>query len=368
MFWKKKTKKTAHLEVKTYKNRVHEFWQWYAAHATRIYDAIETGHFDDVHQDIDEAVKKLGIKAWVFGPGPTDKGGHSFTLSGEGNIHEQFLTEYWLKHAPELDGWTFYASRQPSEINASQGIKMMGHRFSFGEVWVTPELDEERQEVDLTVWHPHFDKIKEQDRYTVLFLLLDEVLGEYGTTNWIGKINPTEDKLAHAIPISELRDFVSDLEIQKQWKKYPPTECYIGYKIPPQETHFPRSDVFTGTSLNFTLIQEYMRSKGSMDTPLDRTGADFIYISFSSRYLPKGQEVDFRSHIEDTIDAKLSQDASGQTLGGATGHERTYIDIIIYDGERSMAIIDEALKEADAPSGTSVHYFEKDRETKRVVL
>ncbi len=54
--------------------------------------------------------------AWVFGPG-ADGIGHSFTLSGEGVIHRQLLALQWLSRAPVINGWTFYAARQPGPIS-----------------------------------------------------------------------------------------------------------------------------------------------------------------------------------------------------------------------------------------------------------
>ena len=39
----------------------------------------------------------------------------------------------------------------------------------------------------------------------VIYLLLDESLGEIGTQNWIGRIEINDTKLNDAIPLGELR-------------------------------------------------------------------------------------------------------------------------------------------------------------------
>ena len=52
--------------------------------------------------------------------GPGENGGHSFTLSGEGNLHRQLLTQYWVSRAPTLEGWTFY----PARVGKIDGIRI----------------------------------------------------------------------------------------------------------------------------------------------------------------------------------------------------------------------------------------------------
>ena len=97
----------------TFKNRVTEFWEWYSGVAERFFETIEDGRCADLTDEVAAFMNKtLPGMAWVFGPG--EKGGHSFTVSGEGNLAKQFLAEYWHSRAPDIPTWTFYASRQPS--------------------------------------------------------------------------------------------------------------------------------------------------------------------------------------------------------------------------------------------------------------
>jgi hypothetical protein len=57
----------------------------------------------------------------------------------------------------------------------------------------------------------------------------------------------------------------------------------------------------------------------------------------------------------------LERHASGEPVGGATGTQRAYIDIIIYDGESSINQILGVLKKHELPRGTAIHYFTKDK-------
>jgi hypothetical protein len=91
----------------TFKTRVQRFWTWYSEVAVHFYKTIESGDCKALAEEVSAKVRELvpGF-AWVFGPGENGQG-HSFTLSGEGNLHRQLLAIYWLEQAPKIDGWTF---------------------------------------------------------------------------------------------------------------------------------------------------------------------------------------------------------------------------------------------------------------------
>ena len=88
------------ISEETFKSRLQEFWRWYAEVAPRFNETIAAGGCDTLTTEINAKVDELadGL-AWEFRPG-TGGGGHSLTLSGEGNMHRQLLTIYWLERAP----------------------------------------------------------------------------------------------------------------------------------------------------------------------------------------------------------------------------------------------------------------------------
>ncbi len=213
-----KKRKTASTE-QTFKQRVEQFWDWYSQVASRFYNTIEERKSASLATEVSEKVDELGPGfAWVFGPG--QGGGHSFTLSGEGVLHNQLLTQYWLSRAPKLQGWTFYGERQPGRI---EGIRMKLGDLDFNpiEFWITPEVNNESEKVDITAWHPLFDRLDRNDQMRPLFLFLDEVLGEFGTEQWIGEIKLNDKQLPNAIPLNELSGFIENLQKERSWKKFP---------------------------------------------------------------------------------------------------------------------------------------------------
>jgi hypothetical protein len=339
----------------TFKRRVEGFWDWYGQVAPRFYKAIEEGNCASLATEISEKVDELGPGfAWVFGPGA--KSGHSFTLSGEGILHKQLLTQYWLSRAPELPGWTFYSERQRGSITGIR-MKVGDQDFDPIEFWVTPEVNNEAEKIDITAWHPLFDRLSENDRLRPLFLFLDEVLGEFGTDQWIGEIKLGDRRLSDAIPLNELSGFVTDLEKAKGWKKFPPGTAMTLYRRNQSGTRFLRDDVVIGQTAQMKLINEYLRAQGKLKDPLARTGADYVFVSFDVGFLPQGKQVETRGAIEDALDAALKAGRQGRILGGAMGTKSAYIDLLLYDGAASLEVVKQILKERKLPKGTAINFF-----------
>jgi hypothetical protein len=351
----------------TFKTRVQRFWEWYAEVAPRFYQTVEAGDCSELVDEVSAKVDELlpGF-AWVFGPGENGQG-HSFTLSGEGNLHRQLLTIFWQARAPKLDGWTFYASRQPGSV---QGMVMEIEDSEFNplEFWITPYVNREEEKIDLTVWHPFFDKIPEMDRWKILFLFLDEALGEYGTQQFIGEMKHDPKRLADSIPLEELNEFVRRVQSENGWKKAPPGESEFVYKSENQDAPFLRGDIVVGTTRHLVLINEYLDADGELEDPLEGTGADYIFVAFDSGILPAGSEADARGEIEEALVKPLMAADSGRFLGGAWGRQNAYIDLLLFDGASSIEIVKQVMRDRALPAGSSINYFAKEKRGRRIVI
>lgn len=351
----------------TFKTRVQRFWKWYAEVSPRFYQAIEACQSLTLTAEVSSKVDELvpGF-AWVFGPGENDEG-HSFTLSGEGNLHRQLLAIFWRENAPKLPGWTFYAARQPGPVHGMR-MDMDGRQFNPLEFWVTPFVNKDNEKLDITVWHPLFDKMAEKERWTVLFLFLDEVLGEYGTQQFIGEIKQDPKRLADSMPLEELNEFLKRVQSENGWKKLPPGEGSVLYKLGEQHTRFLRGDIVVGNTRHPCLINEYLKAEGELEDPLKSTGADYVFVGFDAKILPKGNESAARGEIEDALDQTLRTAGSGRLLGGAWGRENAYIDLLLFDGANSIEIVKTVLHEKALPPGSSINYFAKEKRKYRVEI
>ncbi|MBK8094584.1 MAG: hypothetical protein IPK32_22115 [Verrucomicrobiaceae bacterium] len=214
----------------TLKERVAEFWKWFATTAERFYATIEDKKCADLQPETTEAMKKwMGGMSWVYGPGE-NKIGHSLTLTGEGQLEKQFIAEYWLSQAPKLEGWTFYSSRQPSgneDWGFTLRLRDMDEKFKPIEFWVFPYVNKGTEKIDIAVWHPGIHRLPEKTRFMALFLILDELLGEHGTQNWIGEIKFSEEHLKRSIPIAELPELMQATEKSRRGRNIRPLKCTL---------------------------------------------------------------------------------------------------------------------------------------------
>lgn len=340
---------------------------WFQKVAPRFYNTIEAGKCsslaDETSAKVDELLPGL---AWVFGPGANGNG-HSLTVTGEGNMHRQLLALHWLSRAPVIDGWTFYAARQPGPIKG-HAIEIDGLRFDPKEIWVTAAIDTEDENIDITVWHPAWERIEQRQRSTVTFLFLDEALGEYGTDWWIGRVEFGRDKLASAFPLDELAAYVERTAAEHGWKKHVPGSVWTLYETKDSSGDFPRADIVTQNTCVPKLFNDFMEAAGEYDDPLKGAGADYVYVSIDKSFFPKGGEVNRRGEIEDAIEKALAKFDGGRCVGGAFGTERSYSDFLIFDGDHSLNTIKEALRQQQVPAGTMIEFFAREKRARRIAL
>lgn len=355
-------------KLQTFNERALAFWKWYEDVAPRFFATIEAGKCPQLTDETSAKVDELlpGF-AWVYGPGANGKG-HSFTLSGEGDIHRQLLALHWLHLAPKLEGWTFYAARQPGPIKGHV-IEMMNLRFDPKEIWITPQVDTEAEKVHVNVWHPAWMNLEVKQRATVVFLFLDEVFGEYGTEWWIGKVEYGSEKLAGAFPLEELGDFIAEVQGKHGWKKIAPGDEFTLFQTKDHGPRaFPRSDVLTQITAVPRLFRDFMECEGEYEDPIGNVGADYLYVSVPTSYFPRGKEADSRGQIEERLDAALRSKSLGRCIGGAFGKQRSYVDLLVFDGENSVKEVRETLSPLALPRGSMIEYFARNKRGQRIVL
>lgn len=351
-FKKRKTPPNEKPEL-TFKTRVEKFWDWYRDVAPRFYETIEAGRCADLGSEISEKVNELlpGL-AWVFGPGK-DKIGHSLTISAEGVASKYPLTDYWRDRAPELKGWTFYESRQPGEIQGS--IRIGDNSYDAAALWVSPAIDGEEQKIHLTAWHPLFESLDNGQQMMVLFLWLDETLGERGTSRWIGEIKVSDQELKEAMPLSELRDLTTSLLEEQEW--HASEEIGIVYQLEPVEGPL-RADTYVGSTSVTQIVNHYFESFAPHpENPLDDLGADYHFLSIDGRDIPEEDPLTFRNEIENSLESALESEKSGLVVGGALGITNAYIDLLLFDGEASIELVKKVIQSANLQHPVGLHPF-----------
>lgn len=364
-----KKRQTEPLPNPTLKHRTAILWKWFSENAEEFHQAINDQNFDNYSEEfaakIDEILPDI---SWVFGPGP-DEEGHSLTLSPEADPYKGAAIAYIVANAPQLKGWTFYSSRQPSESFATMSMEIADETITAKQIWVTPRVDEEAEEIDLVCWAPVFESLPEDARGQITFLWLDEALGELNVTHRLGSIDIHGNSLENAMPLSELPEFITETEKKHQWRPIFQGETYSTYKFRERtefDPTFLRSDIFAGTSLLHRLSSDHIKEDGKLENPLPDWGVDFLFVSIPKSFFTKGSEVDERAGIEDAIQELFDSTDSGRVLGGASGHENLYIDLVIFDGKNGINATLEALSRHAIGKSGKVFYFDKERATKPI--
>lgn len=334
--------------VETFRERVEVFWRWFPEVSDRFFQTIESGKCADLAGEVSAFMgNTMPGLAWVFGPG--ENGGHSFTVSGEGMVAKQLLAEYWLSREVPSRGWTFYQSRQPNRQLENIAIEIRGlGRVDTESMLIQTTVDEEQEVLDIVAWHPLFADLPDEHHAQLLFLLLDETLGEFGTQTWLGGIDI--DKIeADAVDgrkthrLQDLPKFINDIQRYHGWEKLSPIRSYTGYSIRTQQPIL-RGDTIAGTTCIPRLVFELIEVGGRLDEdPLEGTGASLAYLQIDGAVFPSGDEAGVRHNIEEALDEQLEPNQLGRSLGGAAGTESSYIDLLLIDGDRSKAAVDETM-------------------------
>ncbi len=344
----------------TFKQGVTDFWDWYQQVGARFFETIEAG---DCAKLTDETVdfmdQHLPHLSWVFGAG--EGGGHSFTVSGEGQVAKQLLAADWASRAVELPGWTFHSSRQPCTADQLKGFKIgvADQEYVDSDSFqIQSDVDDEAQMVHIVAWHPALERVPPEHHFQILFLLLDEALGEFGTQTWIGeiKIQPIATGV-QTRSLTDLPDYIDQVNRYHNWEKLPPSQSYSLYEVNEQRDG-SRGDTLVGTSVIANIVGRYIHHQGKLpEDPLEGTGARLAYVAIDGAIFPAGKQSDVRGNIEDAIDTAIQEQWSGRTLGGAFGLKESYIDLLLLDGENSEAIVTKTLNDLQLAGRSRIEYF-----------
>lgn len=192
-----------------------DFWAWWSAEGRSVATGSVGGSVSG-----EALAAALGPRvdaiddglAWELGPG-TDSS-HRLTVTAAGVPELRAAARRWRLAAPPADEeWSYADSRQPSPADSDSDVLQVGGRdYAIDQVSVDARV--RGFAVDVSVHHPHFADLDDQQRATVGYLLLDQVLGEEAVETWVGEITTSPVRALDPVPISGLRSVVRDLRAQ----------------------------------------------------------------------------------------------------------------------------------------------------------
>jgi len=194
---------------------IEAFWAWWAeAGRDACERAVEAGAFGPVSGDLARLAEDIHPDLELeFGRGRLSRLYLCVTAGGRPQLRP--TAERWLLAAPPSDDtWEYRAAR-----GSDHSVFADGQPFEVGGITVDPTLlrlgmavDDERQVVDVELWHPGLAAEPPELRRTASSLMLDWLLGEDACERWIGHVDLVEVEPERAVLPLEFVTVVEELE------------------------------------------------------------------------------------------------------------------------------------------------------------
>jgi len=260
---------------------------------------------------------------------------YELTLSAEGQKHRLLLLYYWRDHAPQelSDRWLFHVGRRRAKTLHQWSIRIYEQDIAAKDVFVWTEQSE-RNRLFLSLFSPVLAELLnggsdgENKAYAIAEILLDQALGETTAMNVIDGLELLpQKKETKGMELTALFDFVK--EHCSDWDA-DPCDSYGAYRCTPKLKDAQlREDIFVGSSRCNRLIGEFYNGESDIFREGMENGAVFGYLFFNNDEIDRNRMVSFRGEMEEELEEKTGD--SCLVIGGATGINYSYIDVLCYD-------------------------------------
>jgi len=327
--------------MESFKNIVYSFWNTFSYKEAYFQKLIDDLNFLEFRKAINDALN-IESDDITFEIGKKENGKYELIMTANGNKISNFMVNYCVKNAPqELKGkWNFYSTRpRMKEINK---IKMFEMDFDIEDFIIYPKIYVQYQKIDIEIFSKKILNLSDDEKYNIIFVLLDKVIGENYTEIYIGeiKILNSKKKFLKNINLSDLFQYVENTIADNNWNRYNnPCEVFLGYQLKPKDKiNNLRDDIIVGYTANFDLVNHYYSDDNSIKD-LEKIGVMIGFLYYDNTDVKRENLVATRSRIEDEIFEMLDGKQVAEIIGGATGSKNSYIDLIIYDMDEFIGII-----------------------------
>lgn len=184
-----------------------KFWNWFTKNQETYYKEIENLEIrEQIFGNLSTELQKVQSDL-VFEFSPIHESGiREFTVSADG-IKENFPSVIKLiDKAPKIENWQFNAFRQ--RIPGDEiGLNFGEFKISYDDLYFRYQEIDGELGVELNIRDYNGESVKQN----AVYILLDNLLGEYDTTiviGWIDWEKLDENKIDEVIPIIKLRDLI----------------------------------------------------------------------------------------------------------------------------------------------------------------
>lgn len=339
---------------RTFKLRIEEFWKKFQVKELELYQMIQS---QDDPEAIMSRIQELLDVAFdsVYFELSLQDNKCEIILTPEGNRVKWILYYFWMKMAPaELSiRWNFYAAKPPVADPLPVSFNMYDIEVSDTDFEIYAEVNRSSSVIDLFVHAPKFDSCTDQQKYTILYVLLEHYLGEVNLMEYVGEITfigKGEEEEGVQVDAMQLLSFLKNHIDKNKWLTIDkPTDCFSTYSMDPveEDTLDLREDVIAGNSSCIPVINEYYNDDPTAFRYAMENGAliGFFYYD-NTRFTPQ-TSVAFREEMTEKLQDQIKDRYIADVIGGATGLDYSYLDVIVYDFDAFRPIAKELLENYD---------------------
>lgn len=310
--------------------RVERFWDWFVSNEKELSERLHPSTQEEADDFIAFVGEGTGLisKDMHFNLG----GDHEFTFSVEGWPDLFIIYPYIISCMPEClkSKWRFFPFNQGTDVPF--GLRMYGADIDCGKIMVKTEYLPDNNCFNLFFFEKNLCALPKEASNNAFWVILENILGEGLSFKYIDRIEPLEEPEEGMIPLPALRHHIKET-VEANGQKYVenPKDLYSTYRLEPKESDELRFDVIIGSTCLGSLLSEYYGDSTELFDHINSFGASALYIAFPNGDV--GDEIlNLRHDIEDRISDEILKPLNiGQIIGGATGTNCSYIDLIVYD-------------------------------------
>lgn len=332
--------------VKPFSRRASDGWESFLKGEGKLREMIAAGEHGDEIVELCKSLLEPAFEDICFEIGGVGEP-YDLILTPGGDRVKMFQLVYFKNQMPEevLKHWNVYVGRQPSE---NYVLRMFGQDLSATEAWVWVETLEDRQ-VGLSVYCEKLLPLlrdSEGQAYSVMAVLLDQILGEAAAMRYIGYMDLLEaPQEGDHICLDSLREYIEE-KIALGSDPHETTadelcEYYTAYTMEPSdgEDWYLRQDVFAGVTTCYPLLKEYYEGEERIMDCFHHDGVVPGFFYYSLEGIERDKILDLRDQAKQMISDRTDHGVT--FIGGASGTEFGYLDFIAWD---LKAVLDAAVE------------------------
>lgn len=209
------------LFMQKFKSPEEKFWNWFIKNKSKIEAFIKSDKEDyRVYNQLSRKIKEYDNNLFAELT-QTENDEYVLIITPDGMKESVPATKKLGESHPDIENWVIYKFRQPKD---KFHLNIDGYEYPFSDILIYPEIDYERDKVDIEVYIRNMNRKNEKNYKQIAFLYLDHILGEFNTIMKVGYIDfyslDEEETIEDRIGLIELRKLIEEeLYIKKPLNK-----------------------------------------------------------------------------------------------------------------------------------------------------